>query len=113
MSGTAAAVDVSRANSDSGSEMKKKKSYWARLEIFKKQDLLRPTPQLFAMARRPLIFLTFPVIAYAGFSYACFQFWLSVLNGTESLILSGKPYNFSTLVIGLPYIAPVIGVCLG
>jgi hypothetical protein len=47
------------------------------------------------MMTRPLIFLTFPVIAYAGFSYGSNLVWFNVLNGTASLVLSGPPYNFS------------------
>jgi hypothetical protein len=56
----------------------------------------KPRPfQLPRVMARPLILLTFPVVAYAGFSYGSNLVWFNVLNGTASLILSRPPYNFS------------------
>ncbi|CAD6569270.1 MAG: hypothetical protein ASARMPRED_002697 [Alectoria sarmentosa] len=66
------------------------KSYYHKLKIFDKQELRYPN-QLKDMILRPLIFLSFPVIFYAGFSYGSNLVWFNVLNGTASLILSGKP----------------------
>ena len=62
---------------------------------------------------RPLVFLTFPVIFYAGFSYGSNLVWFNVLNATASLILSGSPYNFSSSMVGLAYLSPLIGVVVG
>lgn len=62
---------------------------------------------------RPLIFLTFPVIFYAGFSYGSNLVWFNVLNATASLILSGSPYRFSSSMVGLAYLSPLIGVLFG
>lgn len=60
---------------------------------------------------RPLIFLTFPVIFYAGFSYGSNLVWFNVLNATSSLILGGT-YGFSASMVGVSYVSPLIGVAL-
>jgi hypothetical protein len=67
------------------------KTYLQKLKLLDKPRPFR-VPRMMV---RPLIFLTFPVIAYAGFSYGSNLIWFNVLNGTTSLILSGAPYNFS------------------
>jgi hypothetical protein len=67
------------------------KTYIQKLKLLDKPRRF----MLFRMMVRPLIFMTFPVIAYAGFSYGSNLVWFNVLNGTTSLILSGAPYNFS------------------
>ena len=59
-----------------------------------------------------MIFLTFPVVFYSGFSYGSNLVWFNVLNGTASLILGGKPYNFAASVVGLSYVSPLIGVII-
>lgn len=88
------------------------KSYPQRLKIFERTSLRKPN-RLQEMAIRPLIFLTFPVIFYAGFSYGSNLVWFNVLNGTASLILSGKPYGFSSSMVGLAYLSPLLGAVLG
>jgi MFS family permease len=87
------------------------KSYFAKLKLFRTADLTKPN-HLPGMVARPLIFLTFPVIAYAGFSYGSNLVWFNVLNGTTSLILGGAPYNFPAWAVGLSYISPLIGTFL-
>nr|POF17968.1 putative mfs-type transporter [Quercus suber] len=89
-----------------------RKSYLDKLKFFRSADLHKPN-QLLAMATRPLIFLTFPVIAYAGFSYGSSLVWFNVLNGTASLVLGGAPYNFPGWAVGLSYVSPLIGVFVG
>ena len=93
-------------------EQNSKKSYWSKLKVFDKKALQYPN-RLKGMILRPLIFLTFPVVFYAGFSYGSNLIWFNVLNGTASLILSGEPYGFSSSIVGLCYFAPLIGVSLG
>lgn len=88
------------------------KSFNHKLKVFDKQELRYPN-RLKDMVLRPLIFLGFPVIFYAGFSYGSSLIWFNVLNGTASLILSGKPYEFSSSIVGLAYISPFIGMILG
>lgn len=90
----------------------RRKSFYHKLKVFDKQELRYPN-RLKEMILRPLIFLTFPVIFYAGFSYGSNLVWFNVLNGTASLILSGKPYAFSSSIVGLAYISPFIGMILG
>lgn len=90
----------------------KKKSYWTKLKVFDKEVLRYPN-HLKGMFLRPLIFLKFPVVVYSGFSYGSNLIWFNVLNGTTSLILSEKPYSFSSSIVGLCYVSPLIGVILG
>ncbi|MCJ1237189.1 hypothetical protein MMC14_005174 [Varicellaria rhodocarpa] len=88
------------------------KTYLQKLALFQKADLEQPN-RLYGMMTRPLIFLTFPVIFYAGFSYGSNLVWFNVLNGTTSLILGGKPYNFASSMVGLSYLSPLLGVFIG
>ena len=88
------------------------KTYMARLKLFDRKLFRRPN-RLLSFIKRPLILVTLPVVAYSGFCVGCYQMWLIVLNGTQSMIFAGSPYNFSTLVIGLPYAAAGVGLILG
>ena len=92
--------------------IEKNKSYWSRLKVFDTKALRYPN-HLKKMVLRPLIFLSFPVIFFSGFSYGSNLIWFNVLNGTASLILSEKPYGFSSSIVGLCYFSPLIGVILG
>lgn len=87
------------------------KSYLQKLKLFRTADMKKPS-RLGGMALRPLIFLSFPVILYAGFSYGSNLVWFNVLNGTSSLILGGPPYNFRASMVGLSYISPLIGTAM-
>ena len=89
-----------------------RRSFYRKLKVFDKQELRYPN-RLKEMILRPLIFLSFPVISYAGFSYGSNLVWFNVLNGTASLVLSGKPYGFSSSIVGLAYLSPFIGMILG
>ena len=90
----------------------KRKTFFDKLKLFHKQELQYPN-RLKEMVLRPLIFLSFPVISYAGFSYGSNLVWFNVLNGTTSLILSKEPYGFGSSIVGLAYIAPFIGMAIG
>ncbi|PQE16699.1 mfs transporter protein [Rutstroemia sp. NJR-2017a BBW] len=84
----------------------KPKTYVQKLALMdKKRDF-----RLFRMMIRPLLFFSFPSIVYAGFSYGSNLIWFNVLNGTASLILSAPPYNFSSSMVGLSYVSPLLGV---
>ncbi|KAK3676858.1 hypothetical protein LTR78_003062 [Recurvomyces mirabilis] len=91
---------------------RKHTTYLDKLRLIRTADLRKPNG-LLGMVTRPLIFLTFPVIAYAGFSYGSNLVWFNVLNGTASLILSGEPYNFPAWAVGLSYVSPLVGVAIG
>jgi hypothetical protein len=87
------------------------KTYMDKIKLFQKSDLEKPN-ELKGMMTRPLIFLTFPVIFYAGFSYGSNLVWFNVLNATASLIL-GSTYNFSASMVGVAYVSPLVGVAIG
>ena len=90
----------------------KPKTYMDKIKLWQSADAQKPI-QLKGMVTRPLIFLTFPVILYAGFSYGSNLLWFNVLNATASLILGGVPYNFPAWAVGLSYVSPLIGVAIG
>lgn len=56
--------------------------------------------------------ITWPVVFYSGFSYGSYLVWFNILNATASLILGGPPYNFKPSIVGLSYIACIIGVTI-
>jgi hypothetical protein len=89
----------------------KRKTYLDKVKLFQATDLQKPN-ELKGMMTRPLIFLTFPVIFYAGFSYGSNLVWFNVLNATASLILGGT-YNFRPSMVGLSYVSPLLGVAIG
>lgn len=89
-----------------------RKSLIDKIKLFRTADLKKPN-RLAGMALRPLIFLTFPVIFYAGFSYGSNLVWFNVLNGTASLVLGGPPYDFAASMVGLSYVSPLLGVAVG
>ncbi|KAK4561488.1 hypothetical protein LTR86_004806 [Recurvomyces mirabilis] len=90
----------------------KRTTYLDKLKLIRTADMRKPN-RLLGMVHRPLVFLTFPVIAYAGFSYGSNLVWFNVLNGTASLILSGEPYKFPAWAVGLSYVSPLVGVVIG
>ncbi|KAI4715994.1 MFS general substrate transporter [Aureobasidium sp. EXF-10727] len=90
----------------------KQKTYLDKIKLWQASDLAKDN-HIAGMVTRPLIFLTFPVIFYAGFSYGSNLIWFNVLNGTASSILGSTPYNFSPSMVGLSYISPLIGVAIG
>ncbi|CDK25638.1 unnamed protein product [Kuraishia capsulata CBS 1993] len=81
-----------------------KKSFVAKLKLL---DRSRPF-MLWKLIVRPVTMLRFPGIVWAGFCYGSSLIWFNVLNGTASTIFSADPYYFSTSMIGLTYISPII-----
>lgn len=63
---------------------------------------------LWTMLKRPFIILRYPAIVYSGFLYGTGLVWFNVLNATASLILSGDPYNFGLISVGLAYLSPAL-----
>ncbi|KAF2024533.1 MFS general substrate transporter [Setomelanomma holmii] len=80
-----------------------------------KLSLWRPSPgqNMLQRAKRSLQYLSWPVIAYCGFSYGSYLILFNILNATASIILGGAPYNFSASMVGVSYVACVIGVIVG
>lgn len=85
------------------------KGYWARLSLLsgaqKKNHIFDYILMILHMFR-------FPPILWSGFLYGVSLFFYSIINTTESIILSAPPYNFSTSMLGLAYLSPVIFVLL-
>ncbi|EXJ94818.1 hypothetical protein A1O1_03216 [Capronia coronata CBS 617.96] len=89
-----------------------KTTYLQRMRLFRTQDLQK-TIQLKGMILRPLKFLSFPIVVFSGFMYGAVICYFNVLNGTASVIFTDAPYNFRSSMVGLTYVACVIGVFLG
>lgn len=64
-------------------------------------------------ALQSIKFLSWPNIFYAGFSYGTYLIYFNILNATASILLGGAPYNFKPSIVGLSYVAAVIGTILG
>lgn len=94
-----------------GNTLFSKKSYAARLKPVESEGFRRKN-NLLRLMGRPFHLLTFPIIFYAGFLYGSNIIWLTVLNATEAMVLSANPYNMSTSIIGLTFIAPLVGTTL-
>ncbi|KAL7815850.1 major facilitator superfamily domain-containing protein [Trichoderma gracile] len=86
-----------------------KKSYRQKLSLFDK-----PRPfQMHTRAWQILRLIAWPVVFYSGFSYGTYLIWFNILNATSSIVLGGAPYNFEPSIVGLSYLACVVGVVLG
>ena len=111
------AVTGTNAGSTDTSELddtvsqRKPKTYLTKLQLWQKEDLEKEN-QFWGMVKRPLIYFRFPVIVFCGFYYGSSLVWFNVLNATSALILSGT-YGFSTSMVGVSYIAPLLGVFVG
>ncbi|GIC92654.1 putative MFS transporter [Aspergillus udagawae] len=87
-----------------------KKTYIQKLSIVGPQQ---PRNNMFRRFYQTLYYLSWPVIFYAGFSYGSYLIWFNVLNATASLILGSAPYNFSSSMVGLSYLACCLGAIGG
>lgn len=85
------------------------KSYMQKLSL---RDKPRPQRMLYR-SLLSLRLISWPVVLYAGVSYGSYLIWFNVMNATASIILGGPPYNFSTSIVGLCYLAALLGVVAG
>jgi MFS family permease len=85
------------------------KSFRQKLSVWQPS----PSQNMFERAKRSLQYLSWPVIAYCGFSYGSYLILFNILNATASIILGGEPYNFPPSMVGLSYLSCVIGVVVG
>ncbi|KAF4444153.1 hypothetical protein F53441_11211 [Fusarium austroafricanum] len=91
-----------------------KKSLAAHLKLFARKDGRPNKKNMFKSMITPLpLMVMFPNVAWAGFIYGINLCWYNVLNATTSPILSASPYNWSTSMVGLIYVGPIIGAALG
>ncbi|KAL1894173.1 hypothetical protein Sste5346_005959 [Sporothrix stenoceras] len=107
-----AAASASDAGSAPGQTVPQQttvKTFWQKLAL---RDKPRPN-RFFHRVKQQLFFLTWPVVFYAGFSYGSYLIWFTVMNATASLILGAAPYNFSAAMVGVSYVAPLIGTIVG
>lgn len=88
-----------------------KKSRVARLKVIERENL-RGENHLLRLMWRPLLLIVFPIIAYAGFIYGTNFIWLAMFNAMESIALSEHPYSMSTSILGVTFIAPLIGTTI-
>lgn len=104
-------IEPATTEEGTGTIMYKRKTYMDKIKPFAAGTFSRPN-RLAGMVMRPLIFLSFPVIFYAGFCYGSNLVWFNVLNATASLILGGAPYDFAASMVGVSYVSPLIGVAI-
>ncbi|KUI54415.1 hypothetical protein VP1G_01762 [Cytospora mali] len=96
-----------------GSDTAAEPSFPYKHKTYRQKLALWDKPRPFMMHWRAwqiLKFLSWPVIFYSGFSYGTYLVWFNILNATASIILGGPPYNFTPAIVGLCYIACIIGV---
>ncbi|ROW12205.1 hypothetical protein VMCG_00343 [Cytospora schulzeri] len=101
------------ATGSPGSDTVAEPSFEYKRKTYRQKLALWDKPRPFMMHWRAwqiLKFLSWPVIFYAGFSYGTTLIWFNILNATASIILGGAPYNFTPAIVGLCYIACIIGV---
>lgn len=63
---------------------------------------------LWEYAKTPFYMAKFPIVLWSGFLYGSALIWYTVLNATAAIVLMAPPYNFSSAMVGLAYISPVI-----
>lgn len=101
------------ATGSPGSDTAAEPSFQYKRKTYRQKLALWDKPRPFMMHWRAwqiLKFLSWPVIFYSGFSYGTYLVWFNILNATASIILGGPPYNFTPAIVGLCYIACIIGV---
>lgn len=103
---TAITADSPDGGSLEGSTSYREKSYLQKLSFFDKARKQRIPYRMWLSLR----LISWPVVFYAGFSYGSYLIWFNVLNATASVILGGAPYDFSSSMVGLSYVACLLGV---
>lgn len=61
----------------------------------------------------PIYLLRYPSIVFSGLLVGSVLSWYNVFLGTMTSVFGGAPYHFSANMIGLTYLACVIGTSLG
>ncbi|OHE98489.1 hypothetical protein CORC01_06280 [Colletotrichum orchidophilum] len=87
------------------------KPSWSRLRLWGYKDNRKP--KQFKRYLLPFYLLQFPSVIFAGILVGGILSWYNVVGGSLALILGKPPYNFGSNVIGLFYLASVIGVSIG
>lgn len=90
----------------------KPKPYLKRLGVLSGYDKRQRT-SVWRNCYLAIALLRFPAIIYSGLLVALSLSWFNVVNGSLPTVLSRSPYNFSANIIGVFYIAGIIGVTFG
>lgn len=80
--------------------------------VFKRPGRPNAMQAVGKVGRALTIMVFFPNILWAGVLYGLNLSWNNIMNGTLSSILGAAPYNFSPAMIGVSYVAPIIGGAL-
>ncbi|GMG00159.1 hypothetical protein BVG19_g4496 [[Candida] boidinii] len=62
---------------------------------------------------RPIVLLLYPPVLFSSFIYCFAVVWLIMISEALSHIFAFPPYGYSPLSIGLFYVSPFVGGCLG
>ncbi|KAK5047349.1 hypothetical protein LTR84_006872 [Exophiala bonariae] len=89
-----------------------KRTYRQKLALFRSDDFQRNI-KIKGLLYRPVLLASFPVVFFSGFMYGAVVCYFNILNGVSSVILGGAPYNFRASMVGLSYLACVVGVVIG
>ncbi|KAL4787418.1 major facilitator superfamily domain-containing protein [Aspergillus varians] len=106
-------TDLEREVSQSQGIVYTPRTFMDKLKILDMANLKEKDPKnMIGQVIRPFFYLRFPVVVFCGISIGCYQMWLSFLNGTESMVMTDS-YHLSTVMLGVPYISPIIGAVFG
>lgn len=61
----------------------------------------------------PFYLIRFPSIILGGFTVGAVLSWFNVVNATIASVLAAPPYNFGSNMIGVFFVSPTIGICIG
>ncbi|KAI9168023.1 MFS-type transporter [Paramyrothecium foliicola] len=89
----------------------RERTSWSKLKLWGFRDTRKPSH--FKVFLLPFRLLQFPTVLFSGLLVGGILSWYNVVGGSLALILGNAPYNFGSNVIGLFYVASVIGVTIG
>lgn len=82
-----------------------------RLKLTSARDARQPNAFKFVLL--PLQLMRYPSILFSGVLIGGVLAWFNVFTGTMALVFGNAPYDFSTNMIGLTYLACLIGASFG
>lgn len=88
------------------------KPYWKRLGLTSGYDPRRKST-IWKNIYLCIFLFQFPAVIYSGLMVGLSLSWFNVVNGILPTVLGSEPYNFDPNMIGIFYIAAVIGVSVG
>lgn len=89
-----------------------RKTYTQRLKFWGARRPGQPNT-LWRSVWMPFALLRFPGIFFSATIVGAVLSWFNVVNATVALVLQEAPYNFSSDMVGVMFIAPTIGIALG